>query len=101
VPDNSPKTAAGRQLYDGHVAQKVFCGLPDEMLLDFILAIEAEAASPDSARLRAALEQLDHEWEKWDDRDDLIPPERSFKVPPPVKRFIEQARAALTPEAKE
>lgn len=54
-------------------------------------------------RLRADLEELDLQWGEWDDGEDQhgdsIPPERSFKVPPPVKWFIEQARSLLQSSA--
>src|SRR5437870_3342625 len=51
--------------------------------------------------LAAALSDLDYEWDRWDDGEDAhgngIPPEHSFKVPPPIKRFIKQLRALPSP----
>jgi hypothetical protein len=102
-----PRTAAGRALYDEqHWGEQRFsreetdgaCALKQRILAieaEAILAIEAEAASPDSEALRAALSAL------------VTEIEHEAKYGAGLiytwvhESNMEQARAALTPEAKE
>jgi hypothetical protein len=78
-----PRTAAGRELWlDGNA----------DVDLATILAIEAEAASLGGEALRAALERLVNLDDEWGEKPE---PESAWAL------AKEQARAALTPVAKD
>jgi len=51
--------------------------------------------------LNAALDQLDQDWGDWDDRENQVSPEGSFKTPAPIKKFIATLRSIQSVEERD
>jgi hypothetical protein len=85
-----PRTAAGRALLEYFDPLR---HSPD--LWDRVGEVEAEAASPDSEALRAALERIEFRAQGQSLSGLRVRPEAALTA------IREEARAALTPEAKD